>query len=60
LSLQAMLLPNINVVRIPAAKGGDERINILVHCTPCHKLCGFLGGHLNHHLSHFYDHSGNE
>jgi 5-methylcytosine-specific restriction endonuclease McrA len=42
--------------KIPVEEEGhDELTNLLVLCTPCHRMCHFLRKYLNHHLKHYYD-----
>ena len=41
--------------KIPIEEGGqDTRENVLVLCTPCHRMTHFLRIYLNHHLDNFY------
>jgi len=41
--------------KIPIKEDGkDIPENILVLCTPCHRLCHFLRKYLHHHLDNFY------
>lgn len=41
--------------KIPINEGGkDIRENVLVLCTPCHRMAHFLRTYLHHHLDNFY------
>ena len=40
----------------PIEHGGEDvRDNILILCTPCHRMAHFLRTYLNDHLSHLYE-----
>ena len=42
--------------KVPIEDGGDDsRDNILIACTPCHKMAHFLRTYLNKHLSHLHE-----
>jgi len=42
--------------KLPIEHGGeDAKDNILILCTPCHRMAHFLRTYLNDHLSHLYE-----